>query len=509
MIQGLRCLLLLLLIAFSISCSNNRSSHGHTHDVVGGHSVDDGHDHETMMESYTLFSESHELFVEFEPLVAGQISSFAAHVTQLDDYKPVIRGNFMVSIIKGNKGIRHRVEAPSSPGIFRPAIQPLEAGNYRLVFEFNDESGVVLFEVESVHVLADAHEALHITEDKPMGDEITFLKEQAWKIDFATSKIDFRPFYSVIHTSGRVKISPQSETILHTQTSGTVQLMVVTGESVEKGTLLAWVTGSGIDDNINLQMNERKIAFEKSRSDFIRTKPLAEQQAISQKDFLEIQARYHQDSLRYHQLTGLVSQKEGLRITAPMDGFISNMVVMNGQHVEAGSPILKISNSQQLIIETHVNQSDFKKVDGIFDANFLIKGHDKPLTLKELNGKIVSKNPFVDDQFTRIPVIFSASGNDLLIPGMFLEAFLFSGYKENALLVPHSALIEEHGQYYVFVQTGGESYEKRQVTWADSDGRQAEIVSGLTPNERIVTKGAYQIKLAAISGDLPLHGHTH
>jgi membrane fusion protein, heavy metal efflux system len=509
MIQGLKFLWLLLLIAFSVSCNNNRSSHGHTHDAAGGHSTDDGHDHETMMLSYTLFSGNHELFVEFEPLVAGQITTFAAHVTQLDDYKPVSQGSFTVSLIKGNKGIRHRVDAPSSPGIFRPALKPEEPGIYKLMFEFMDEGIEVFFGVERVQVYADAHEAMHASESKPMDDEITFLKEQAWKTEFATMKVDFSPFYSVIHTSGRVKVRPQSERMIYTQTSGRVQLMVMTGESVKKGDLLAWVTGSGIDGNINLQLNERQLAFEKSRSDYIRTKPLAEKQAISQKDFLEIQARYHQDSLRYHQLTGLVSREEGLRMNAPMDGLISNLFVTHGQHVESGSPILKVSDPRHLLIETYVNQSDHQKVNGIFDANFLVKGHDNPLTLKELNGDVVSKNAFVDDQFTRIPVVFSASGNDFLIPGMFLEAFLFTGFKENALLIPISALIEEHGQYFVFVQKDGESYEKRTVAWTDSDGRQVEIISGLNPGERIVTKGAYQIKLAAMSGELPLHGHTH
>jgi membrane fusion protein, heavy metal efflux system len=507
--QGFRFLWVLLLIAASTSCSNNRGSHGHSHDAAGGHSTVDGHDHETMVHSYTLFSENHELFVEFEPLVAGQITTFAAHVTQLDDYKPVSEGNFTVSLIKGNKGIRHRADAPSSPGIFRPALKPEEPGTYKLRFEFMDEGNEVFFGVEGVQVYADAHDVGHASESKPMDDEITFLKEQAWKSEFAAMTIDFRPFYSVIHTSGRVKIRPQSETMIYTQTQGKVQLMVMTGESVKKGDLLAWVTGSGIDGNINLQLNERRLAFEKSRSDYIRTKPLAEKQAISQKDFLEIQARYHQDSLRYHQLTGLVSKEDGLRITAPMDGFISNLVANHGQFLEPGSPILKISNPRQLLIETHVNQSDFQKVNEIFDANFIVKGHHNPLTLKELNGEIVSKNAFVDDPFTRIPVIFSASGNDVLMPGMFLEAFLFTGHKENALLVPISALIEEHGLYFVFVQKGGESYEKRMVAWDASDGTQVEITSGLIPGERVVTKGAYQIKLASMSGELPLHGHTH
>lgn len=61
----------------------------------------------------------------------------------------------------------------------------------------------------------------------------------------------------------------------------------------------------------------------------------------------------------------------------------------------------------------------------------------------------------------------------------------------------------------MFVQTGGESFEKRQVELANNDGVLTEIISGLSIGERIVTKGAFQIKLAAMSGDLPIHGHTH
>ncbi len=95
------------------------------------------------------------------------------------------------------------------------------------------------------------------------------------------------------------------------------------------------------------------------------------------------------------------------------------------------------------------------------------------------------------------------------MPGMFLEAFLKTGMKEQALVVPLSSIIEEQGQYFVFVQAGGESFIKRPVELANSDGIRTEIASGLELGERIVTKGAYQIKLAAMAGDLPLHGHTH
>src|SRR5690606_19690502 len=110
-------------------------------------------------------------------------------------------------------------------------------------------------------------------------------------------------------------------------------------------------------------------------------------------------------------------------------------------------------------------------------------------------------NAFVNDHSTRIPVTFSAQNNGQLMPGMFLEAFLKTGKKEQALVIPLTSVIEEQGQYFVFIQTGGESFVKRQVQLANNDGVMVEITSGLSVGERIVTNGAYQIKLAAMSGD--------
>ncbi|MFT7592124.1 MAG: cobalt-zinc-cadmium efflux system membrane fusion protein, partial [bacterium] len=41
------------------------------------------------------------------------------------------------------------------------------------------------------------------------------------------------------------------------------------------------------------------------------------------------------------------------------------------------------------------------------------------------------------------------------------------------------------------------------------NGGEIEIVSGLKDNEVIVTKGAYQVKMQAMSGQAPPHGHAH
>lgn len=500
--------LFIVMTSLFIACNSNRNKGGHTHDTVGGQELHGNHEHDAGAFSYTLFSNDYELFVEFPALIVGQTSTFAAHCTQLSTYKPVSGGKLTVSITQGIKGIRHSVEAPSSPGIFRPSLQPKEAGTYNLVFELKSPSGDASFEIADIRVFANAEEATRATIDNAPAEEISFHKEHAWKVEFATQSVLLQPFYSVIHTSARVKGQPLSSLALSAQTEGQVNLVAALGQAVRKGELMAVITSSGIENNMHTKLKESLIAFEKSKADYNRTKPLVVLQLLTQKDFLQIESQYKQDSIRYFQLANQVSQN-GLRVTAPIEGFISNINVTNGQFVDKSSVIMHIESKSQLLIEAYVNQSDFQKVSGIFDANFIFADNKETLSLGEISGKVNPNTAFVNENATRIPVTFSVQNNGKLMPGMYLEAFLKTGKKEQALVVPLSAIIEEQGHYFVFVQTGGETFVKRQVKLSNSDGILTEISSGLSEGERVVTLGAYQIKLASMAGDLPFHGHTH
>ncbi|HAJ98747.1 MAG TPA: hypothetical protein DCM62_01860 [Bacteroidales bacterium] len=513
--QTINFLLIIVAVLLMASCNRQPASHGHghghghTHDVIGGHTHgEDGHDHGDGMFSQTLFSEDYELFVEFPALVVGQISEFAAHITQLRDHKPLSEGSLTVSLIRDGRGIRHRVDSAATPGIFKPALQPTEAGTFLLLFELVSEGRTVSFRVPDIVVFADAHDAAHATVEQPHGETISFLKEQAWRSDFLTQVIQPMPFYSIIRTSGRVKSQPQAQLSVSAQVQGAVNLMVVLGENVNRGDLIAVISPTGIENNTSLLLNESKIAYERSRADYERSKPLASRQMLSQREFLEIQQRFLQDSLRFNQIARLVSQ-QGLRVVAPISGFVSSIPVANGQFVESGATIASVTNRAPVVIETFVNKSDFRRVGGIFDANFRIPGDGATINLREINGRVTSNNAFVNEQATRIPVVFSAQNNGELMPGMFLEAFLKTGKKEQALVVPLTAIVEEQGLHFVFIQTGGESFERRQVQIADSDGRLVEILSGLNPGDRVVSRGSQLVRLAAKAGALPLHGHTH
>jgi membrane fusion protein, heavy metal efflux system len=76
--------------------------------------------------------------------------------------------------------------------------------------------------------------------------------------------------------------------------------------------------------------------------------------------------------------------------------------------------------------------------------------------------------------------------------------------------IPRAALVDDAGQPIVFVQVGGESFERRPVrVGSPREGGYVHIAAGLEPGERIVTRGAHLVRLAALSPQTPGHGHVH
>src|SRR5690606_37919284 len=96
-----------------------------------------------------------------------------------------------------------------------------------------------------------------------------------------------------------------------------------------------------------------------------------------------------------------------------------------------------------------------------------------------------------------------------IIPGAFAEVYLQTLETKKALVIPVSALLEEQGKFYAYVQVSGEVFQKRDLNLGANNGEQVQVLSGIAAGERVVTKGAYQIKLSTMSGALPAHGHEH
>ncbi|HAY33621.1 MAG TPA: efflux RND transporter periplasmic adaptor subunit [Ignavibacteria bacterium] len=462
---------------------------------------------------YTLYSDKTELFVEFKPLIAGNLTKFAAHFTHLvESFKAYTEGTVTLRLKTGDKEISVITNSPSSPGIFRLELTPEMQGKGQLIFDIQTEFFLDQIIIDNVTVYPSEEAAFFDQTEEPDVDEITFLKEQAWKIDFANQLLIRQSFNEVVKTSGQITSAPGDESVIVAKSQGIVKIgkgNATAGARVNSGELLFTVKGSDvIGDNIDVRFEEVKLNYEKALADYERGKELVKDNIISLKEFLEREIELKNAEIIYNNISTNYSG-DGENVYSPMSGYIKNILVSDGQYVAAGQQLGSVSKNRKLLLTAEISQQYFSRLGKFTSANFRTEYDNQVYRTADLNGTLVSFGRTVENNNYFIPVNFEIDNRGNLIPGSFVEVFLISSEIENALIIPVSSLIEEQGLFYVYVQTGGESFQKREVKTGPGDGINIEIVSGVNEGERVVTKGAYNIKLAAMSGSIPDHGHEH
>lgn len=463
--------------------------------------------------AYTLYTENTELFVEFKPLVVGSKSKFAAHFTVLGkSFKALTDAKITVSLIVGEKGIRNSVDAPSSPGIFRLALSPKTAGTGTLVFDIVTKNFTDKITIENVVVYADMKTALAKQPEHAQSGDISYLKEQAWKVEFANQEVKKQTFNDVIKTSGQILSAPGDEMIVSAKASGVVVFSgknTIVGSAVNSGNSLFTITGGDMtESNIDASVKAAKANYLKAKADYERSKSLVADKIVSEREHQQIKLQFENAQTAYTTVSKNYSGK-GQNVLAPMSGFIKSILVTEGQFVPSGTPLATISKNKRLLVQANVSQNYFSRLSSITSANFKTPQSDVVYNTTALNGKIVSYGKSASAATPFIPVTFEIDNAGQLISGSLVEIYLKSSTIANALVIPVTSLIEEQGIFYVFVQTGGESFQKREVKLGASDGMNVQVVSGIVENERVVAKGGYQIKLSSASGALPAHGHEH
>jgi membrane fusion protein, heavy metal efflux system len=487
-----------LMLAVFAGCTTKTEEHGHEH---GPDPL-----------AYTLYSDKSEIFVEFKPLVVGSNAKFAAHFTVLGEkFLPLTEGTVTVSLIVGDKGIKQSTDTPAVPGIYRLSLKPVAAGTGKLVFDIVTKTFTDRITIDGVKVYADEASALADQAEEGGGNDITYLKEQAWKVEFANAPVKKQALSEVIKTSGQILSAPGDEMVVTAKAGGIVLFTgnkTIIGSEVNAGTLLFTITGGDMaEGNIDAAYKEAKANYEKAKGDHERATELVKDKIISQKDFQQTKVDFENAEIAYNTIAKNYSAS-GQGISAPMNGFIKNILVTEGQFVEAGIPLATISKNKKLMLQANVSQKYFAKLSAITSANFKISDNAVYST-EQLSGKVISYGKSATAGSPFIPITFEIDNTGNLIPGSVAEVYLKSSPVPDALAVPVSALIEEQGNFFVYVQNEGESFQKREVKLGASDGIQVQVLSGVAEGERVVTKGAYQIKLSTASGTLPAHGHEH
>ncbi|UCE19836.1 MAG: efflux RND transporter periplasmic adaptor subunit [Gemmatimonadota bacterium] len=497
--------------------------------------TEDQHAHDQEMVAVTMWTDQLELFMEYEEITPGEPSHFIIHLTKLADFKPVLEGRVELEFTSPDEeSLRFAEEKPARDGIYLLDVTLPHHDHYHLDLNVQTEKIRETFKVGEIHMQDEDHafedENGHTGEDADEHDhheneehheEVQFLKEQQWKTDFATVLSRVEEIRTSVPAVAEVIPQQQRFSEIVSPVDAFVdpklnRKMVVPGSRVQQGDILITLSPSMGSSN---SWTERQLSFQRAEKDFRRAQALMEREAISQREFEGYRQTYFVEKAAIESVLGAYgaepfvddnSAQIHMVLRAPIRGFVSGMNIMPGKIVASGEKLLTIIDPSVVWVRADVYEKDYYGIEESSGLEVHIPGQRNTLCLEQEHVTLINRGELMDPHSRTIPVLFEIcnEGNTLKI-GQILQVNIYTSVSHAAVVVPQTAILDEIGQQSVFVQVEGESFEKRQVGVRGVFKGMAAISEGLEAGERVVSTGAYLLKLASMNTGSIGHGHIH
>ena len=489
--------------------SDDVHSHGHAHDAGSESHSHDGHAHAGESSEpliFTAYGDSLEIFAEIGKLQAGEESFIIAHLTRLSDYKPLDVPEVKFALDVAGSAAQFTAKR-ERPGIYRCHITPAKGGKGKIVCKA--QGTAVSFPVEVCEAGEHHHEAHESHEHG--SNMVSFPKEQSWKIDFGTEIVRPRTINSVVKGVAKVSNAPENITTVVAATSGKVHYSsaIAAGSSVAAGsTLFVLETGDVADGNAAIKFADAESRYNYTKAEYERKAELVKTKIVSLSDFQAAEAEYLRAKAVFENLSKNFKGGKML-LKSPMSGYISDIAVASGDYVEEGTPLATLERDGDLQLYCEVPVRHAAALRNLSDINIELND-GTCYSLAEVQGRITAVGRAVQKGCNMLPVTVMAKNLKGVIPGNIVNLYLIAPEKGESITVPRTALVEEMGKFFVFVQHTPVMFEKRLVAIGTSDGKDVRLLSGVEAGERVVTKGTVSLKLAQGAGALDPHaGHVH
>jgi cobalt-zinc-cadmium efflux system membrane fusion protein len=477
--------------------------------------------------SVTHWTDRTELFMEFPPLVAGQKGRFAVHLTDLRTFKAVAGGAVDVTFRRSEAApVSFAISESTRPGIFGVDVTVSEPGAYTLTVSLRSAAVQDVHELGTLTVYRTDAEAASAPATNPAEETITFLKEQQWTLDFATELAALRtvresvtvPATIEARTGGVAEVTvPFAARLVRRGALPAVGTMVAEGQVL--GGLVPPTSNPADLPALELARAEAHAALELARKERSRVERLLVEGAIPLRRLEESSAVEATAAARLKAAEARIAQYEATRVAAteaatastfllraPISGVVAETHATSGANVEAGENLFKIIDVERPNLVGHVPERDAARLAGAISAEFEVPGAARPRSV----GRLVSIGRIVDPQTRTFAIIYEVDNrNRVLALGQSGSLRLFTSTGAPRTAIRDSAIVDDAGRPVAFVQIAGESFARRPVTLGSREGGYVEVLEGVRPGQRVVVRGAHLVRLAALSTQVPAHGHVH
>jgi RND family efflux transporter MFP subunit len=175
------------------------------------------------------------------------------------------------------------------------------------------------------------------------------------------------------------------------------------------------------------------------------------------------------------------------RVTPPFNGTISEVLVEQGQFVQPGTSLVRLTDTSRIEVPVPITLDEFSRIEGRLRSEDFprVELAENVTSPSRWNGFVVRAAP-VADELTRTIMVYVSVDNSSqdvpLKPGTFVHARIAGPILENAIVVPRDAIVADH----VFVAGPAGTAVRRPLTISRTLQSLALVESGVEAGEQIV-----------------------
>lgn len=313
-------------------------------------------------------------------------------------------------------------------------------------------------------------------------------------INLKTDTVRIKTIYETITLLGKATVDENKISVISSRVKGRLDELFVrnTGEEVKHGQALY----SLYSEELLSEENEYLLAL-KQQAEFPSQKnTLTELIQASKKKLL----LWGLNEKQVAELEKNQSPSPLITFYSPVNGYVAELNVSEGEYVEEGTSLFKIARANSVWVEAQVYPYEMKYLQ----QNPAISVEFEALPNEIFNGRIVFVSPAFERNSKISYVRVEIQNKDIKVkPGMMASVALKTNAKK-VLAIPKSAItLREMPVVWVQKETthlpeGLGKYEMRMVHTGIETKTEVEILDGLKEGEKIAVSGAYLINSAYV-----------
>jgi membrane fusion protein (multidrug efflux system) len=279
--------------------------------------------------------------------------------------------------------------------------------------------------------------------------------------------------------SGTAALEAEEEATVVARVGGVVEeILVDEGAAVRAGQALARLD----DERLRLERERAEVELAKLERVYERTQTMHAKQLVSAERFEQIRSDYETQQVA-RDLAQM--QLEYATVRAPIGGVVSARHIKTGNMIRENDPAFRVTDFDPLRAVMHVPERELNK---------LREGQTATLRFDALPGEVFTGrvtliSPTVDPETGTFRAIVEVRDPSRQVkPGLFGRVRIQYDQRDNALLIPKQAVLEEDNESAVFVVQDSLAV-RRTVTTGYANGDQIEILDGVAEGEQVVTTG--------------------